>query len=194
MESFIAVHDHSGNEHCLRVSLIEQFFEIEEGSKCAIVLLSQGNEVDLWFEASESYEEVKSLLLGKSNKTSIISNTKPRKPLTMKQISTMINKPLWSKVSGDWYLVSDYTYGNMDEFVSLINKYQKVVYLTKQDVEILIKPLFYDIDSVTEIDGGGDLLYCKSCHGDLAPAYIENFEHCPNCGKIFTNIKDFRNE
>ena len=35
------------------------------------------------------------------------------------------------------------------------------------------------------IEGAGDLHYCGYCKGDLSNAWIENYDYCPTCKKVF---------
>ena len=41
----------------------------------------------------------------------------------------------------------------------------------------------------TEIKGDGDLHYCGYCKADLSNAWIENYNHCPECHRIFKENK-----
>ena len=35
------------------------------------------------------------------------------------------------------------------------------------------------------IEGSGDLHFCGYCKADLSNAWIENYNYCPNCKKMF---------
>ena len=91
---------------------------------------------------------------------------------------------------------------NIDQIVSFYpdneNRYsyikvnQEDEWYTIKESYNTIKKIFDDFYGEVEkdfafIEGGGDLLYCGNCHGDLAPAYVEHFHTCPHCG---INLKD----
>ena len=42
-------------------------------------------------------------------------------------------------------------------------------------------------DEFATIEGVGDLHYCGYCKADLPSAWIENYDYCPKCKKIFKN-------
>ena len=84
----------------------------------------------------------------------------------------------------EWYTIEE----SYNTIKKLLNNFYNIIKKEEDCVKVsdILKP-YKKEENFAFIEGGGDLLYCGNCHGDLAPAYVEHFNTCPHCG---INLKD----
>lgn len=78
----------------------------------------------------------------------------------------------------EWYTIKE----SYNTIKKNLNNFYNIIKNEKDYVKFSNILKSYKKEDFAFIEGGGDLLYCGNCHGDLSPAYVEHIHECPHCG------------